>query len=209
MLKFGIISQIDLDKGLARVYFEEDDFVSAPLKISVMRSGPDQVSFPFDINEHVWCLMDEHCEYGVIGGAVYDEGNKPSGSGKGKLKFSFADTSTIEYDRISHILTLDIKGKAVINCTGKAEISASEVDITAAKTTVTGILEVSGAATVMGILSMGGLAGISGAPIPGGDAVLNVKDVVATGDVKVGTVSLKTHIHTSGGAGSPTTAPVG
>lgn len=215
MLKFGIISNLDIGSGLAKVYFEEDDMESAWLKISVMRAGPDQVSFPFNIKEHVWCLMDEHAEYGVIGGAVYDDGNKPAGSAAGKLLIRFADNSTIEYDRNSHILGLDIKGKVNINCTeanltstSKVNINAPEVNITAVTTKIDGILNVTGAATVAGVLSMGGLSGISGAPIPGDTAELNVKKVTATEDVTAGTISLATHIHLSASPGNPTTTPV-
>lgn len=215
MLKFGIISEIDVESGLARVFFEEDDMVSAPLKISVIRSKGDQFSFPFDINEHVWCVMDENCEYGVIGGAIYDEGNKPAGSSAGKLFLKFADSTTIEYDRESAILSFDIKGKVNIKCTetevvceGSASIKAGTVDIEATQTTVKGILNVQGAANISGVASVGGLAGVNGAPVAGGDTEINVKAVNVTDDVKAGTISLKNHKHTSAGSGSPTSSPI-
>lgn len=206
--KFGIISNLDIDNGLAKVYFEEDDFESGWLKISVMRSGPDQVSFPFDIKEHVWCVLDEHCEYGVIGGAVYDEKNKPTGSTAGKLKILFGDTSAIEYDRVSGILKFDIKGEIHISGT-KIIANANEVDVTAQTVKITSPLtEIEGALSVSGIISMGGLSGINGADIPGDDAVLNVKKLTATDDITSGTISLTAHKHTSAGSGSPTSEPI-
>ena len=45
MLKFGIISNIDLAKGLAKVFFEEDGIDSDWLQISVMKSLNDQIFF--------------------------------------------------------------------------------------------------------------------------------------------------------------------
>jgi phage baseplate assembly protein V len=212
MLKFGIISEVDASKGLARVYFQEDDFVSAWLKMAVMRSGQDKFSFPFDINEHVYCLMDDNLEYGVVCGAVYDEDNLPdSQAAKGVLSIHFGGGSSILYNRNSSTLSLDIKGKVDISCqeaniqsSGEVKVVATEVSLTAAKTKVNGILEVTGAAIIQGIVSMGGLSGISGAPVTGGDTELSVKKLNATEDVTSGTISLKTHKHLSAAVGSPT-----
>lgn len=207
-LMFGIISEIDAANGLARVNFEEDGFVSAPLKISVMRSAPDQVSFPFDINEHVWCIMDEHCEYGVIGGAIYDQGNTPAGAASGKLLIKFGDSSAIEYNRETSILKFDLQGKVEINCTEADLTCTGNANITAEQVNITGILNVDGAANITGIASVGGLAGISGAPVDGAETVLNVKSVAASEDITAGTISLQSHLHTSGTPGSPTSEPL-
>jgi phage baseplate assembly protein V len=205
-LRFGVISDIDFENGLARVHFEEDDIVSAPLKISVMRSKGDQVSFPFVVNEHVWCIMDEFLEYGVIGGAIYDEGNKPGGSAASKLLIRFADNSAIEYDRISHILSFDIKGDVNVKSTGNVSIEAPSVIIDAIETEITGTL------LVKGIAAIGGLTGVTtgaaGGDIDAGTSKLKVQDIQATGDITVGNISLKTHKHTSAGSGSPTGPPL-
>lgn len=206
--KFGIISNLDIPNGLAKVYFEEDDFESGWLKMSVMRSGKDQLSFPYDIKEHVWCVLDEHCEYGVIGGAVYDDNNKPEGSAAGKLKLLFGDNSTIEYDRSSSILKFDIQGEVHISGT-KIIANANEVDITAQSVKITApVTEIDGALTVSGVVSMGGISGVSGADISGSGAKLNVEKVMASDDVTAGGISLKTHKHTSAASGSPTSTPL-
>lgn len=206
--KFGIISNLDIPNGLAKVYFEEDDFESGWLKMSVMRSGKDQVSFPYDIKEHVWCVLDEHCEYGVIGGAVYDDNNKPEGSAAGRLKLLFGDNSTIEYDRSSSILKFDIQGKVHVSGT-KIIANANEVDVTAQSVKITApVTEIDGALTVSGVVSMGGISGVSGADISGSGAKLNVNKVTASDDVTAGGISLKTHKHTSAASGSPTSTPL-
>ncbi|KQC02103.1 phage baseplate assembly protein V [Pedobacter sp. Hv1] len=216
MLKFGHISEVNVKNGLARVYFTEDDFVSAPLKMAVNRSGTDKTSFPFNINEHVCCLMDENLEYGVIICAVYDEKNLPhADAGENILSINFGDSSSILYDRNSHTLTLDINGNINIKCkdakiesSGKIDVDATKINLTAVDVNIEGILNVSGAATIKGVVSMGGLAGIDGAPIPGNDVELNVASLSATTDVSAAGKSLKTHIHTSGAAGAHTTPPI-
>lgn len=211
MLKFGIITEVDFVKGLARVNFPEDEFVSGWLKMSVMRSGQDNFSFPFDVNEHVYCLMDEGWEYGVVVGSIYDEKNLPDGSSEGKLKLSFGDNTAIIYDRKTSILSFDIKGKVNIECneanltsSGAINIEGNKVNITAIETNIDGILNVSGVANIQGVVSMGGISGISGAAVNGAGAELNVDKVNAANDVTAGTISLKSHKHISAPSGSAT-----
>lgn len=209
MLKFGVISEVDVENGLARVHFEEDDFVSAPLKMAVARSGVDKVSFPFNIGEHVYCLMDENLEYGVVCGAIYDESNLPSSdAGPGVFSLLFGDNSSILYDKNSHTLSLNIKGKVNIICEDAEIKSTGTIEIESPATNITGNLKVTGTAAVLGVLSMGGIAGIGGAPVPGSDAELQVKKLTATDDVTAGNIGLKSHKHTSASAGNPTSGPI-
>lgn len=231
MLKFGLVSEVDVKNGTARVKFTDDGFVSAPLKMAVSRSGKDKVSFAFNINEHVCCIMDEGLEYGVILCAVYDENNLPHADAEDNtLSINFGDNSSILYNRNSHTLKVNIKGPVKIDCyeaevkstgnikaecvnaeikaTTKVDIESITVNIKAVNTNVDGILNVSGAATVAGVLAMGGMAGIGGAPIPGSTAELNVAKVTATDDITAAGKSLKLHTHTSAAAGSPTTPPI-
>lgn len=106
-LKFGKITEVDAAKGLARVAFEEDDnLVSAFIPMSVPRSAQDKYSMPFDVNEHVWCMMDEACEDGVIGGAIYDAGNLPVNTAAGNHIVVLDGKLTVKYDRIAQTLSL-------------------------------------------------------------------------------------------------------
>lgn len=213
MLKFGVISAVDHANGLARVDFQEDNFVSGWLKIGVTRSLNDQFSFPYSINEHVYCLMDENWEYGVVCGAVYDEKNLPTESAPGLMQWRFRDDSVISYNTLSRTLKIDIKGDININCE-KAEVVASdeinvtapEVSITAANTNINGVLKVTGAAIIQGVVSMGGISGIEGSPVSGSSAELEVLKLTAV-EVKASGIDLTTHTHISGTAGSPTSTP--
>lgn len=146
MLKFGLICEIDPAKGLAKVHFQEDDVPSGWLPMNVPKSLKDKWSFPYDINEHVWCIMDERCEYGVIGGAIYNEKDQPTDAAEGKLTIHFADNSTIIYDRNTKTLSLNMKGdiniladerinveckEATVTVTNRAAVKANEVHVEA------------------------------------------------------------------------------
>ena len=122
-LKFGKITEVDPVKGLAKVTFEEDDnLVTAFLPMSVPKSSGDKYSIPFDVNEHVWCIMDENCEDGVIGGAIYDAQNTPAGSAQ-KTSVQFGGNMLVEYNRST--ATLAISGGELV----KIQIDNSEINI--------------------------------------------------------------------------------
>lgn len=78
MLAYGKISEINTNTGLARVAFDDDGIVSGWLEVFSRKTKGAKETFPFDIQEHVACLMDQYKEHGVIIAAVYDKNNKPS-----------------------------------------------------------------------------------------------------------------------------------
>jgi len=223
MLRFGEISDIDPSKCYARVKFTDDGIVSDWLQIIVLGAISNQFFHIFDINEQVACLMDDNSEDGVIIGAVFNNKTTPSNGGKDIVRVSFSDDSFVEYNRASHEYTMDIKGKinisaeseinisseSKINITGATEVSvksdvAMKVEALNATVTATALakieapaIQLNGAVSIGGNLSLGGsISGTAGAPISG--------NIEVTGDMKAGTVSLKTHIHpgVQTGAGS-------
>lgn len=108
MLKFGIISDVDPTKGLVRVNFDDDEIVSNWIPVSFPRTSEDEFAFSYDANEHVWCIMDEHCENGVVGGSIYDAKKKPSLGAPDLFYIKFKDGTVIKYDRAAHALTITI-----------------------------------------------------------------------------------------------------
>lgn len=212
MLKFGLICEVDAAKGLAKVHFQDDDVPSGWLPMSVQKSLKDKYSFPFDVNEHVWCLMDEYCEYGVIGGAIYNEQDQPAGAAEGKLVIQFADNSAIEYDRNTKTLSLQIKGdiKVIADENVKVECKAAEIKVTnTASITANEVnVEAQGNATVK--------ASTVKIDAPNAQATGNLDvtgnitaaAVTASGDVKAGAISLLTHKHTAPSGGGPTTPSI-
>lgn len=207
MLKFGLISEVDATTGLAKVNFDQEGIVSGWLPMLQPKTKLDQFVIPFDINEHVVCLMDDRLEHGVILGAIYDSKNKPTGADNKKIRVQFVQGLCVEYDRDSKTLTLngeghftvDISGnvtvncdKAVINSLTDAEISAvTEIKLTAPVVTVSGELSAAAITTTgSGNITAGGT--LQGAV------------------VKQGLIELGTHKHTgvtTGGGTSGTPTP--
>jgi len=105
MIVFGRISDIDPEKGLARVEFDADGIVSDWLPLVVRGAKDTKVEFPLDIDEHVACLMDPRCEDGVILGAIYSGDVEPDAKSKDKYQVKFGDGLTVTYDREEKILT--------------------------------------------------------------------------------------------------------
>lgn len=201
-LKFGTITEVDAAKGLAKVTFKEDDnLVTRFLPMSMPKTLQDKFIIPYDVNEHVWCIMDEFCEDGIIGGAVYDSNNlPPAGSGTGIAIIKFVPNLTLKYDRNSKTLsiegdehiTVDVSGDVTVNCANAnitatdkiTVIAATEINMTAPDIKITGDVDVTGDVTVSG--------------------------KVEASQVIEGVIRLGTHKHTgvvSGGAISGTPTP--
>jgi phage baseplate assembly protein V len=192
MLKFGKISDVDAGKGLARVNFDDDDMVSRWLPMLVLKSKSDKYSYCFDVDEHVACMMDEHCEDGVVMGAIYDSKNKPDGGDKDKLRVKFNDGTAVEYDRKNNKLLVEVKGDI--------EFKADKtVTIDCPDNTIKGKLTVEQDVTMQGKLDVT-------SDISSNGKVSAATGVESQADVKAGAgvISLLTHKHTSAAPGSPT-----
>jgi phage baseplate assembly protein V len=213
MLKFGKISEVDASAGRARVVFQEDDnTVSHWLPMMQQKTSPDKFIIPFDTNEHVVCLMDEHAETGVILGAIYDNKNAPDEGAEGKARLSFVSGLCIEYDRNSKALSLTGTGDITINITGnvnvksvKATVEATtEVEVKAPVIKLTSPnVQVSGNMTVVGDLAIANLT-TSGGVSGGGSA--HIGSIHAT-SVTAGTVSLESHTHIGVKSGPDVSGP--
>ncbi len=215
MLKFGRITEINASNGLARVNLDGEDIVSNWLPISVLRSKGDQVTFPFSVNEHVWCMMDENCEYGVIGGAIFDSKNTPSGAAEKRLVIRMSNGSQITFDGNGGTLSIDCTGDVSVKGQKVSVEGATEVEIkSAVKVTVTApmtsidsaAVDISGNVVITGTLTAASIATTGGGAIET-EGILKAASIEATGDVTAGTVSLKTHVHTSASPGNPTSPP--
>lgn len=137
MLRFGTITEVQPEKGLARVQFAEDGITTALIPIIQNNSLADKHYRSMKVNEHVACLMDEHCENGVIVGAIYNKTDTPAFTGD-KVGVKFEDGTEIVYDKEAQQYTINlVSGKAVIT-------TSREVEITCSKLKVTGDVEVTG-----------------------------------------------------------------
>jgi len=220
-LKFGKITAIDFAKGLARVTFEENDnLVTRFLPMSMPKTLQDKFIIPFDVNEHVWCIMDEHCEDGVIGGAIYDAKNQPpSGSAEGETMIKFLPNLLLKYSRNSQTLSIEGTGVLNIEVSGNASIKCSNATVQAQlKATIEATTQIDLKAPVInafGVLNAGAIATSTGPGFSGGGNATITGDLTSTGklegaEVKEGTIRLGTHKHTgvqTGGGVSGTPTP--
>jgi phage baseplate assembly protein V len=218
--KVGLVNEYK--PGYAKVYFEDDDIVTDWWQIRYNTSAKDKESYPLAVNEQVICLCDDHLEDGVILGALPNETDTPdSGAGAGKFRKVFEDGTVLEYNKTTHELTADVKGKVTV--TADNDISATSSTNVKAKATIKATIEapaieLKGNVTVLGTLAAGA---ISAAPIPGttgatgkitADADIETTgkvtaaNVEVSGDVKAGTVQLKTHVHAGVTTGPGSTA---
>lgn len=207
MLKFGIISEVDATKGQARVNFPEYNIVSGWLPISVPKILKDKFSIPFDVNEPVWCIMDENCENGIIGGAVANKSALPDGGENNKIRVKFDQSLAIEFDRSNGTLSIEGTGNIKIDIVGKAEIKANEVSVDSPTIKVnSNDIEITSANSkfIGNVVVAGSLAAgsITASPSNGGDGNMSVEgdinisgSVEASGDIKSGAISLLTHKH--------------
>ncbi len=206
--KLGIVSETK--KGYVRVNFIEDEIVSDWLPVGVRKSMNQKESWPLEINEHVFCMMDEHCEHGVVLCAIHNETDVPdSGESAGKFRKKFSDGTILEYDVNTHKLKADVKGDVDIisstnlsaKSTVKATVESASVEIEAAVIALKGNVAITGTATVSGTITAAGIATV------GGGAVTSSGDISTTGDVIAGGKSLKNHTHGGIQPGGGTTSP--
>lgn len=105
---FGTIWASLPDKGMVRVEFAEDGITTAELPYLVTGGGETKVIYPLPVGAQVACLMDEHCEYGVVLGPIYSQDYTPDGGTDDLFRIVFSDGTTVEYDTAGHRLTTTI-----------------------------------------------------------------------------------------------------
>lgn len=196
MLRYGHITELDASKGLAKVKFDEDDFVSDWLQIVVRNSISNKSESWFDVDEFVCVMMDKHDEEGIILGAVYHEGNTPPIGNKDTVGVTFPDGTVIKYDRETSKFEINCAGEVNVTCT-KATVTASDsvtIDTPTAEftgdVTIDGRLTASGSVTATGDISTQG-------------SVEAIGDVVANNSTPLTAVHLITHMHPTAAPGPP------
>lgn len=219
MLRIGNITEIDVNKGYARVTFMDDDIVSDWLQICVMGALNNKFFHMFDVNEQVACLMDEHSDDGVILGALFNDKTPPAGGNKDVVRVQFSDDSFIEYNRSSHEYNINVKGKVNITSEGETTIEAQTVsveaqsvtiesemvDIQSTEVTMSGTLTVTGALTAASLTASSG--GISGGGMTAEGGNLEVTGELKGASVVAGTIDLATHTHSGVTTGGGTSGP--
>lgn len=126
-MKIGIVTATDPATCKARVRFpDQDNIESFWLPVVQPKTLRDRFYLMPDVHEHVVCLMDEHGETGVILGAIYSDADAPPANSQDKMHVQFDDDTSVEYDRASHTLTIDVKGPVNVYSTAKVFIQGDQ-----------------------------------------------------------------------------------
>lgn len=120
---YGYITDVDGDKGLAKVEIKElDGIVTDWLPVIFPKTKGDKFFSMPDSGDHVAVIMDsEHLERGVILGAFYSKVDLPGDDVKGKdvTGVQFSDGNFFKYDRQTKKLTVKIEtAEFIIDATG-------------------------------------------------------------------------------------------
>nr|WP_295875665.1 phage baseplate assembly protein V [uncultured Chitinophaga sp.] len=201
VFKYGVISEVK--PGYAKVYFEEDDIATDWWPVVRRTSLKDKESWPLNVQEHVACLCNTHCEDGVVIGAIHNTVDVvDQDAGPDKFRIAFEDGTTIEYDKGSHKLTAIVKGS--VDITATQDISATSLTSISATATVAAEVKapsitLTGNVTITGTLTAAG-------------GITTQSDIQAAGniigtDVRAGAISLTTHKHSGVRSGTDSSGP--
>lgn len=201
-IRYGTVCEKDPAKGMLRVDFEEDDIPSywmPMVTIAVVKNS--FFSLP-DVGEQVVCLVDSHCETGVVIGAIYSDTATPKLASDNISSAVFSDGTKISYDRESHVLEVDTVGEITIKTSTDVKIECNNATVKAAiQTTIdTPTAEFTGSLTVKGNFRVNGQSTFIGA--------VGVQNTLrATGNVfAFNLIGLGTHKHLLGS--TPTSTPI-
>ncbi len=138
-IKAGKVSEVDAEKGAAKVVFKENNNMVSSFMFVIHPFAGDNASFRMpNINDTVVCLMPAAGGPGFIIGSIYGE-NKPKVTDENKYNVIYDDNTMLEYDKKEHKLMVDIKGDAEvvidkvlkITITENKELQAKNIKITA------------------------------------------------------------------------------
>lgn len=125
-LRYGKVSSVDLQKGTARIVFEDrDDAVTAELPVLQKNTMQNKFYWMPQVGETAACLFatDEQ-ETGVIIGTIYSEVDMPPpDAAAGKVDgVWFEDGTVIKYDHKSKTLDIKLTGDLTVTATGKITV---------------------------------------------------------------------------------------
>jgi phage baseplate assembly protein V len=130
-LRFGTL--VNYSKGRVRVQLDELNGLETPwIPLLVGNACKDKSGSPIDFGAQVACIMDDAFEQGVCLGCTYTDVDPCPTESRDKEYHIFSDGTNIEYDRKTHTLTVDTKGK------GRVLVNAETATVKAKLTTVEG-----------------------------------------------------------------------
>ena len=126
LIRVGSVKKIDYSKAKARV--EIGDLCTDWLPWITARAGDNISWHPLDIEEQVIVLSPSgDLSQGVILPALYR--GEAISSNSDVHKFLYKDGSSIEFDRGSDVLTIDVKGDVIVKAGGNVIVDASSISL--------------------------------------------------------------------------------
>ena len=126
LIRIGAIKKVDYSKAKARV--EIGDLCTDWLPWIAARAGDNISWHPLDIGEQVIVLSPSgDLSQGIILPALYRGEAISSNSDIHKLLYK--DGSSIEFDRGSGVLTIDVKGDVIVKAGGNVNVDASSISL--------------------------------------------------------------------------------
>lgn len=190
-----------------RVQFpDRDEMVSDWLPVGQRKTLGDFDYWLPDTGTQVYCLMDEHCEAGVVLCAIYSDADLPPVTDGNLFYKKFSDGTVIQYDRGAHKLTADVKGEIDARADNQAIITSPLVKAVASTKVVcdTPLTECTGNLSVAGGITCVGSYGASGGKIvtPGNieSSAGEVKDKVRALSADRAIYNGHTHLDPQGGS---------
>ena len=113
LIRIGEVTSIDPASCTARVTFDDDDgFTSYDLPVIQPNTLKNRDYRMPDIGEDAVCIfLPAGTSEGFIIGSVYAGGGSPP-TGRGDVRVvEFEDGTVVSYDRSSHVLKADVKGR--------------------------------------------------------------------------------------------------
>jgi phage baseplate assembly protein V len=159
-LRFGFVTAVDAATHRVRVRLPDlDDLETWWLPVLVARTHRDRFEHLPDVGEHVALLLDPRGEEGVVLGALYSARDPSPGGSPDITRATFADGTTVEYDRAAHRLLVSVRGPVTIIADGAVQVQAPSVTLDTPSTTCTGNTLIQGRLTVQGGISVSGGGG--------------------------------------------------
>jgi len=165
-LRFGFVTVADAATHRVRVRLPDlDDLETWWLPVLAARTHQDRFEHLPDVGDHVALLLDPRGEEGVVLGAIYSARDPSPGGTPDITRATFADGTTIEYDRAAHRLFVSVRGPVTIIADGAVLVQAPSVKLDTPSTICTGDALIQGRLTVQNGISVtggGAAASISG-----------------------------------------------
>lgn len=162
MLMIGVVAE--LDEAAARVTLDVCGLRTDWIPWIVRRAGPDAEWWAPEIGEQVLvaCPCGDPSQ-GVVVGSIYQSAFPAPANVKTVRRVTFADGSSVEYDREANRLQVDVAGAGlvVVNCKTATVVATEQVTLDTPEANCTGNVsvagnfDVQGSTTVKGITSNG------------------------------------------------------